>query len=82
MVEQIVGWSVGILMVLNILYITYYNIVCISSKLKCRKKKYLKPINTCHENDCKFAKYCEQYEHVYTAEEIESIKKLIYEKKN
>lgn len=82
MVEQIVGWCGSILIMANISYVIYLNIVHISSWLKCRKKQYFVPFNPCHESDCKFSEYCQHYEHVCTAEEIESIKKLIEKMKS
>lgn len=77
MVEQVISWCVSILIVLEISYMIYFNVVQIAAKSKCRKMQYFKPFKTCHKSDCKFSEYCENYEHVYTAEEIESIKKLI-----
>lgn len=81
MIERVVNWFVSILIVLNIPYMIYFNVVHIFSKWKCRKKQYFKPFNACHESDCKFAGYCRHYEHVCTAEEIDMLKKLIHEMK-
>lgn len=81
MVEQAISWCVSILIVLEISYMIYFNVVQIAAKSKCRKKQYFKPFKPCHESGCKFADYCEKYEHVYTDEEIASIEKLIAEMK-
>lgn len=81
MVEQIVGWCGSVLIVSNISYVIYLNIVRIISWLKCRKKQYFIPFRPCHESGCKYADYCEKYEHVCTEEEIASIEKLIAEMK-
>lgn len=62
MIEKVVGWIVGVYLVLQIPYLVYYNVLQITCQWRCRKKKYLKPFNPCHESDCKFAKYCDDYE--------------------
>ena len=77
MVERAISWCVSILMVMEVSYIIYLNIVQSVSKWKCRKKRYSKPLNACHESSCKWANYCENYEHVYTEEERASLEKLI-----
>ena len=82
MVEQAISWCVSILMIVEVSYMAYLNIVQAVSKWKCRKKRYCKPFKPCHESDCKFAGYCEKYEHVCTDEEIESLKKLINKMQN
>ena len=82
MVEHIASWFGGALIISNISYIIYLNIVHVISRWKCRKKQYLKPLNICHESDCKFSEYCQHYEQTYTAEEIESLKKLIDKMQN
>lgn len=82
MVEQIVSWCGSVLIVSNISYVIYLNIVRIISRWKCRKKQYSMPFKPCHESECKFSEYCQHYEHVYTAEEIESIKNLIEKMKS
>lgn len=74
MIEQAINWLVSTLMILCILYLVYYNAVQISAKWKCRKKRYMKPLNTCHESDCKFAQYCEHYERLYTSSEIDNLR--------
>lgn len=81
MVERVISWVVSILIVLYIPYMIYFNIVHFVCKWKCRKKKYLKPIRSCHESNCKFADFCEDYEHIYTAEEIAELHKMIDEMK-
>lgn len=82
MVEQIASWVVSLIIMAEISYIVYLNIIQVVSRRKCRKKRYCKPFKPCHESDCKFAGYCEKYEHVCTDEEIESLKKLIDKMQN
>lgn len=77
MIEQIVNWTIGILMVLALPYVVYFNAIHFSARWKCRKKGYAKPFNACHESDCKYAGYCQEYEHVFTAEEIAKLEKLV-----
>lgn len=80
--EKVISWIVSIVIILYIPYTIYFNIIQISSKWKCRKKNYLKPFHSCHENNCKFAKYCEDYEYIYTADETKELNKMIEELKN
>ena len=47
------------------------------SRLKCHKMHYNKYSNPCHNSGCRFSKYCEDYRHTYTAEEVTRINKLI-----
>ena len=79
MLEQAVSWGVGIIMMVDVSYIIYLNIVQIFAKIKCRKKRYCKPLNTCHESGCRYAEYCEHYEYAYTKEDMASLRKLIEE---
>lgn len=74
---KIVNWITCAIVLLSV----PFQIVRISSRWKCRKKKYLKPINTCHEDDCPFAKCCGEYEYLLTEEEAERLEKLIVELK-
>ena len=46
-------------------------------RLKCHKMHYNKYFNPCHNSDCRFSEYCEDYRHIYTAEERQRIQKLI-----
>lgn len=82
MVGRVLSWFFSILIMLNIPYIIYFNIAHAISKWKCRKKQYSRIFNPCHESDCKFAQYCEKYEHVFIDEEIDSLKKLIAENRS
>lgn len=77
MVGRVLSWFFSVLIIMNIPYMIYFNIVHILSRWKCRKKRYSKPFRACHESDCMFAGYCRHYEHVCTAEEIECLKRLI-----
>lgn len=63
MIEQIVSWLVSIYIVFYIPYMIYLNVIQISSKWRCRKKKYSKLFNPCHERGCRFRSYCDEYEH-------------------
>lgn len=60
--EQIIGWLAGILLVVHIPYLIYYNVIQNKSRWRCRGKKYFRPFNPCRESGCKFAKYCDDYE--------------------
>ena len=62
MIEKIVGWLVGIYILFYIPILIYFNVIQISSKWRCRKKKYSKLFNPCKEHDCKFRRYCDEYE--------------------
>lgn len=78
MIADIVKWTVyGVVA----LYIIYFQFFRISSRWKCRKKKYLKPINTCHEDGCKFASCCCDYEYLLSDEEAAELEELIAELK-
>lgn len=77
MIEQIVRWWTCAVVLLSI----PFQAVRIYSKWQCRKKHYLKPVNTCHEDDCKFAKCCGEYEYLLTDEEANKLEKLIIELK-
>lgn len=82
MIEQIFGWVVGIMMLFFIPYTIYFNIIQIYSRWKCRKKTYFKPFKSCHNSSCKFSKYCEDYEYVYSADEVAELHKMIDDLKN
>lgn len=76
MIADIIKWTIyGV----AALYTIYFQFVRISSKWRCRKKHYLKPANTCHEDGCKFAKCCGEYEYLLSEEEAEMLEKLISE---
>ena len=62
MIEQILGWLVGIYILFYIPVLIYFNVIQISCKWRCRKKKYSKLFNPCKESDCKFRKYCDEYQ--------------------
>ncbi len=79
MMEQIVGWVVGILFIASLPYTIYFNIIQISSKWKCRKKHYNEFFNRCHESECKFSDYCQCYRHVLTEEEAAELYKKLEE---
>lgn len=73
MIEQIMNvWTCAI-----VLLSIPFQAVRIYFKWKCRKKHYLKPVNTCHENECKFAKCCPEYEYLLSDEEAERLEELI-----
>lgn len=77
MIEQIMNvWTCAILL-LSVPFLA----VRIYFKWKCRKKHYLKPINPCHEDGCKFASCCGEYEYLLTEEESERLERLIDELK-
>lgn len=44
---------------------------------KCRKEHYYIFSNPCHNKECKWAKHCEDYQHILTPEERERIEQLI-----
>lgn len=78
MIADIVKWTIyGIV----VLYMIYFQAIHISSKWKCRGKKYLKPINTCHEDGCRFAACCGEYEYLLTDDEAARLEALISELK-
>lgn len=79
MIEQIVGWVVGILFLAFLPYTIYFNILHFRSKWKCRKKHYNEFFNRCHESECKFSRYCDYYEHILTEEEIAELYRMIEE---
>lgn len=80
-VEQIIGWIVGISLIVFIPYTIYFNIVHFSSKFKCRKKHYDEYFNRCHEDDCKWSKFCENYYKPLSEEEVAKLHKMIDELK-
>lgn len=77
MLETVGGWIVGIFLVLYIPYTIYFNIVHFVCKWKCRNKHYNEYFNRCYEKECKWARYCDNYEHLYTEEEIQHLYKMI-----
>lgn len=76
-IEKVVSWIVSILLVIYTPYMIYFNIVHFVYKWKCRKKKYDCFLNRCHESECKFAKHCQNYEYLYTEEDIQQLYKMI-----
>lgn len=63
--------------------IIVFNITHCACKLKCITKHYNKYTNTCNNDDCPWNEHCDNYEHIYTNEEIARLIKMINEwKKN
>lgn len=82
MIVEIFRCIINFLIALCISYMIYFNIVHFYSRWKCRKKKYMKPVKTCHEDDCLFARCCGEYEYLLSEEEAEKLERLIDELKN
>lgn len=76
-IEKIISFIGSILIVTLIPHMIYFNIVHFVSKWKCRKKKYKELINPCYEKECKWAQYCDKYQHIYTAEELQKLRDMI-----
>lgn len=79
MLENVIGWMVDIVFIIMTPIAIIFNIVQFSFKWKCRKKHYNEYLNPCHESNCKWAKFCENYEYTYSAKEIESLYEMIEE---
>ena len=81
MIAQIISRLVSFAILLFIPYTIYFNVVHFRSRWKCHKKHHELFFNCCNERNCKWSKYCKNYQHIYTAEEIANIEKLIKELK-
>lgn len=79
MPEAVVGWVVGILFIILVLITIIFNIVHFACKWRCHKKHYDEFLNPCHERECLFHRFCKNYRHIYTAKEIETLKKMVEE---
>lgn len=82
MLEAVVSWVVDIFLIICIPITIIFNIVHLSFKWKCRKKHYDEYLNPCHESNCKWSRFCENYEYTYTANEIASLYKMIEDYQN
>lgn len=76
-IEKVVSYIVSVLIIISIPYTVYFNIEHFRAKWKCRKKGYQEFFNPCHEENCKWARHCDKYEHLYTAEEIQQLYDII-----
>lgn len=82
MLEAVIKWIVEILFIICALISTIINIAHLSFKWKCRKKHYNEYLNPCHESDCKWSKFCENYEYTFSAKEISGLYKMIEDYQN
>lgn len=77
-----IDWIADIAFIICALIALIVNIIQWSYKWKCRKKHYNEYLNPCHENDCKWSRFCENYEYTFSASEIASLYKMIDEYQN
>lgn len=78
-IETVISYVGGILLIIFIPFTIIFNIKQFRAKWNCRKKKYNCWFNRCHEDGCKWARYCENYQHLLTEEEAQHLYKLIEE---
>lgn len=76
-IEKIISWMISIFLVVSAPYTIYFNVVHFCSKFKCRKKHYNEYFNCCHEGDCKWSKFCENYRNILTDDEVAKLIKMI-----
>lgn len=72
MMETVLSWTGGVLIVLSVLYMVYLWAVCISAR-RCNRRRGGGP---CHERGCKHAEHCEAYVHRYTAAELAELRRM------
>ena len=76
-IEKAISYIISIILVIFSPFMIVFNIVHFRSKWKCREKHYDRFINRCHEENCKWAQCCENYQHIYTDEEIKELYRLL-----
>lgn len=85
MIIKEIFWSVAFLyFLISMPVMLVYHIVNFCFQWKCRKKRYEKFwFNKCYEKECKWARFCDNYEQPLTAEDIAQLYKMIedYQKK-
>lgn len=76
-ISKVISYIGSLLIVIFTLYTIIFSIIRFCSKWKCRKKHYDVYYNRCHESKCKYASYCENYQHIYTDKEIKELYEII-----
>ena len=69
--ETVLSWVGAVLIVLWVLSTVYFAAVHAYSRWRCRGKD--KP---CHDRGCRYSRYCEDYVHRYSAEEIAELRRI------
>lgn len=76
-IDKVISYIGSIIIVIFTLYTIVFSVIRLCAKKKCRKKHYDEYLNRCHEYKCKYAPYCENYQHIYTDKEIEKLHEII-----
>ena len=77
MMETVLSWAGAVVVVVVVLFMVYFNAVRLSARWMCRKEGYNKSFKPCHNSECKYSQYCEDYVHQYSAEEIAALERMI-----
>ena len=79
MIEKIFLFVLDAFLLLWLISCIIFSISFFRARWRCRHKNYDWIIHRCHNESCSIRRYCECYEHIYTREEIEKIRKMIDE---
>ena len=77
MIRAALFWLFVVYYSISILLTIIFAVIRCVCRGKCRKMRYDQYSNPCHNKDCKWSRYCEDYRHIFTDEEKVKVRQLI-----